>query len=94
MTEPKPTAEDFASAYAAALTLILCALTNDCARIDTEGDKAIAAGPKYVGAVLGFLTAHAADAATRQHGSREAAIDALTAQLAHVRLTPKLGELP
>lgn len=93
MTQPTPP-PTFEAAYAVALNLLMAGLTNDGARLDDEVNRLLTAPPKVVGAVIGFLTAHAADAAAHQHGSREAAIDAVSAQLAHLVLTADFGQLP
>ncbi|WP_245831437.1 hypothetical protein [Mycobacterium terramassiliense] len=66
---------------AAALGLLLAGLTGDGARVGVETGRIIAAGEKVTAAVIGFLTAHAAEAYTNKYGSQEAAIDAVSTEL-------------
>ncbi|WP_224099042.1 hypothetical protein [Mycobacterium avium] len=94
MTTDNPTPSDdqaLAALYATALGVLLAGLVND-GRLTTEIERIIAAGEKVTAAVLGFLTAAAANAYEYEHGSREAAIDAVTADLATVLLAAGEGQ--
>ncbi|WP_331205611.1 hypothetical protein, partial [Mycobacterium avium] len=86
-TPSPPTDEQaLAALQAAALGLLLAGLAND-GRLATEVERMIAAGAKVTAGVLGFMTAAAANGYEYEHGSREAAIDAVSADLAAVLLT-------
>ncbi|AZP80525.1 hypothetical protein [Mycobacterium avium] len=94
MTTDNPTPSDdqaVAALYATALGVLLAGLVND-GRLTTEIERIIAAGEKVTAGVLGFLTAAAANAYEYEHGSREAAIDAVTADLATVLLAAGEGQ--
>ena len=86
-TPSPPTDEQaLAALQAAALGLLLAGLAND-GRLATEVERMIAAGAKVTAGVLGFMTAAAANGYEYEHGSREAAIDAVAADRAAVLLT-------
>jgi len=75
-----PTIEQISALRAAALGLLLAGLTDD-GRVGTETDRILQAGANVTAGVLGFMTAHAANDFIHQRGSREAAINAVAAEL-------------
>lgn len=77
--------QQLSALQAVALNLLLAGLTGD-GRVGTEVERIIGAGEKVTAGVLGFMTAAASNAYEYEHGSREAAIDAVTADLATVVL--------
>ena len=88
---PSTELQQFSALYAAALGLLLAGLTGDSARVGTEIDRIINAGPKVTAAVLGFMTSHASDAFVHKHGNLEAAIDTVSADLAAAVLAADSG---
>lgn len=84
-------AQALTALYAAALGVLLAGLAND-GRLATEVERIIAAGEKVTAGVLGFMTAAAANAYEHDYGSREAAIDAVTAGLAAALLAAGEGQ--
>lgn len=81
-----PPIDPLAGLYAAALGLLLAGLKNN-GTVGTETNRILAAGPKVIAAVLGFMTAHASDAYEYQYGGREAAIAEVQRQLSAVLLS-------
>jgi hypothetical protein len=67
--------------HATALGLLLTGIVGDGDRVSTEIDRILAAGPKVVSGVMGFMAAHAAEGTVARYGGIRAAVEAVRAEL-------------
>lgn len=82
---PTPTDDQaIAAFYAVCLNALKCAVADD-GSLTAETDRMLRIGrPQIIHGVITYLGGHAAGHAINEHGSREAALKALSADLAEV----------
>ncbi|WP_374023914.1 hypothetical protein [Mycobacterium sp. HNNTM2301] len=85
-SEEQPTPSELGALLAATRWLLLAGVTGDQDRVASEVMRIAGNGIEVTAFVLGALTKRAAAAVVREHGSREAAIAAVNAEIVAAEL--------